>query len=67
MNKIKIKFAGINSSGYKCYVTEGGNYIANIENEFYILNQAPEYGFEGIDGEVSAKLKKEFLEIVDNF
>ena len=30
MDKIKIKFAGVNSSGYDCYITEKGSYIAKI-------------------------------------
>ena len=63
MNKIKIRFVGINSQGNHCYVTEKGSYIALIGEDFYSLNQAPDYGFIGIEGEPYDKLKKECLEI----
>lgn len=63
MNKIKIQFAGINSNGNPCYKTEKGSFIAKIGEDFYSLNQAPDYGLIGIEGEPDAKLKKEYLEI----
>lgn len=67
MKKTKIKFAGINSNGNECYVTEAGNYVASIDNNFYFLNQNHEYGFVGIEGEPDYKVDKTKLEIVENF
>ena len=51
MNKIKIKFAGVNFNGDNCYVTEKGTYLADMNGTFYRLNSAPDYGLDGIDGE----------------
>ena len=65
MNKVKISFVGINSSGNPCYKTEKGSFIAKIGEDFYSLNQAPSYGFIGIEGEPDAKLKKDMLEIIN--
>ena len=67
MNKIKIKFAGVNFNGDNCYVTEKGTYLADMNGTFYKLNQSPEYGLDGIDGEPAYPVKKEQFEIVDNF
>ena len=64
---VKIKFAGVNNNGYNCYVTEKGSYLAEIDGEFYALNQYPEEGFEGIEGEPNFKVDKNKLEIVDKF
>ena len=66
--KTKIKFAGVNFNGDKCYVTEKGTYLAYLEGcGYYKLNQSPEYGLVGIDGEPSYKVKSDNLEIVENF
>lgn len=65
--KIKIKFAGVNFNGDNCYVTEKGTYLADMNCTFYKLNQSPEYGLDGIDGEPAYPVKKEQFEIVDNF
>lgn len=67
MTKIKIKFAGVNFDGYDCYVTEKGTYLAKIDNTFYVLNQAPEYGLDDINGEPMYAVKKEQFEIVESF
>lgn len=67
-NKVKIKFAGINFNGDKCYVTEKGTYLAYLEGDgYYVLNQSPEYGLVGIDGEPAYKIKSDNLEIVEKF
>lgn len=67
-NKVKIKFAGINDRCNACYITEKGTYIEYIENDgFYKLNQYPEGGFIGINGETDYKIKSDSLEIVDSF
>lgn len=67
MNKIKIKFTGVNFNGDNCYVTEKGTYFAIIDNTFYRLNSAPEYGLDGIDGEPDYPVMKEMFEIVESF
>lgn len=68
MAKIKIKFAGVNFNGYNCYVTEKGTYLSYMEGDgYYVLNQSPEYGMTGIEGEPAYKVKSDNLEIVDNF
>ena len=64
---VKIKFVGVNSNSHKCYVTEQGSYLAEINGEFYALNQCPEEGFEGIEGEPDFKVDKNKLEIVEEF
>lgn len=33
MNKIKIKFAGVNYNGNECYVSEKGSYLAYLEGD----------------------------------
>ena len=65
--KIKIIFIGINSNGNKCYVTQQGSYLAEINGDFYALNQYPEEGFIGIEGEPDFKVDKNKLEIVEKF
>lgn len=65
--KIKIKFAGINWRCHECYVTEKGTYLELLDDGYHVLNQAPEYGFVGIDGEPDYKVKADCLEIVDSF
>jgi hypothetical protein len=65
--KIKIKFAGVNDNYQRCYVTEQGSYLAEINGEFYALNQCLEEGFIGIEGEPDFKVDKNKLEIVENF
>lgn len=68
MDKIKIKFAGVNFNGEKCYVSEKGSYLAYLEGDgYYALNQAPDYGLEGIDGEPAYKVNSAMLEIVNEF
>lgn len=68
MKKVKIKFAGINFNGDKCYVTEKGTYLVYLEDDgYYVLNQAPEFGLDGIDGEPLYKVKSDSLEIVESF
>ena len=67
MTKIKIKFAGVNYNGYNCYVTEKGTYLADMDGNLYTLNQNPEYGMTGIDGECNYPVKKEQFEIVESF
>lgn len=68
MTKIKVKFAGVNFNGNDCYVTEKGTYLAYLEGDgYYVLNQAPDYGLDGIDGEPAYKVDPDSLEIVDNF
>ena len=67
MEKIKIKFVGVNFNGYNCYVTEKGTYLADISGTFYKLNSSPEYGLDGIDGEPMYPVKKEQFEIVESF
>lgn len=66
-NKVKIKFAGVNFNGDDCYVTEKGTYLAVMNNTFYRLNSAPDYGLDGIDGEPLYPVKKEQFEIVESF
>lgn len=65
--KTKIKFAGINDRYHECYVTEKGSYLELFDNEFHFLNQSPTYGFVGINGEPDYIVKKECLEIVEDF
>lgn len=65
MIKTKITFAGINSNGNECYVTEKGNYLVLMDNDFYFLNQNPEYGFIGIEGEPDYKVDKTRIEIIN--
>lgn len=65
--KTKIKLVGVNVNGYDCYVTEKGTYLALMNNTFYILNSAPDYGLDGIDGEPMYTAKKEQFEIVESF
>lgn len=67
MKKIKIKFAGVNFNGNECYVSEKGSYLAKMDDTFYALNQAPEYGLEGIDGEPAYPVDPECFEIVESF
>lgn len=67
-NENKIKFVGVNFNGDKCYVTEKGIYIAYLEGDgYYKLNQNPEFGLDGIDGEPAYKVKSDNLEIVNKF
>ena len=67
MTTIKIKFAGINSRCNECYVTKNGTYLELLSDGYYVLNQAPDYGLAGIDGEPAYKVKADCLEIVDSF
>lgn len=65
--KIKIKFVGVNDNYQRCYVTEQSSYLEEINGEFYALNQCPEEGFIGIEGELIFKVDKNKLEIVEEF
>lgn len=67
MKKTKVKFAGVNVNGDDCYVSEKGSYLAKMDGTFYALNQAPEYGLDGIDGEPAYPVNPECIEIVNNF
>ena len=64
-SKLTIKFSGINSRGNKCYITPGGNYIEKDGDNFYVLNQSPEYGFIGIEGEPDYKLDSSKLTLIE--
>lgn len=64
---MKIKFVGTNFNGDDCYVTEKGTYLAKMDDTFYVLNQSPDYGLDGIDGEPLYPVKKEQFEIVKSF
>lgn len=66
-NKVKVKYVSINSNGWPCYVTEQGTYIAKIGEDYYILNQYPEEGYVGVEGEPMSKAKKDVLEFVETF
>lgn len=65
--KTKIKFAGVNSNSNLCYVTEKGTYLALIGDNLRVLNQAPDYGFCGIEGEPSYAVNKDNFEVVESF
>lgn len=67
IEKIKIQYVGVNSSGYDCYITQKGSYIAKIGEDLYSLNQYPDLGFVGMEGEPCDKLKKDCFEIVVSF
>ena len=63
-NNLIVEFAGINSRGNRCYITPGGNYIEQDGDSFYLLNQNPEYGFIGIEGEPDYKLDSSKITII---
>lgn len=64
-NNLEIKFVGINSRCNKCYITPKGNYIEQDGDSFYVLNQNPEYGFIGIEGEPESKLDASKITIIE--
>ena len=64
-NNLEIKFVGINSRGNKCYITQKGNYIENINSEFFVLNQYLEGGLIGIEGEPDYKLDSSKLTLIE--